>query len=265
MPPITFRSITAEHELQACIGLQAEIWGLGPDGCDSLITLKLLTMETPMMGLVMGAFDGERMVGLAICLPTRAVGCIYGHMLGLLPEYRDGGIGLDLQKQVLDWCRAHDLFKLVWTYEPLEGRNAHLYLNRFGACVVAYKPDCFVVADEMNSGMPIDRFLVEQNLLLPRTQACLDGRYKPPELSTVLGLLPVARSNSMPDADRLLVQIPADLQLLKQTDRDGAVALRQETRLLFSEYINRRGYRCRNLISDMQQGTRQNYYLLERE
>jgi predicted GNAT superfamily acetyltransferase len=265
MASITFRSITTEKELQACIELQAKIWGLGPDGCDSLITLKVLSMESPPMGLVMGAFDGDRMVGLVIYLPTRSAGCLYGHMLGMLPEYRDAGIGFDIQRQVLEWCRSHDVVKLVWTYEPLEGRNAQLYLNRFGACVVAYKPDCFVVEDEMNSGMPIDRFLVEQDLLLPRTQACLDGRYKAPELSTVLGLLPVAQSGSMPDADRILVQIPGDLQVLKQTDRDAAIAMRQETRLLFSEYINRRGYRCRTLISGQLQGERQNYYLLERE
>lgn len=265
MASITFRSITTEKELQTCIDLQAKIWGLSPSGCDSLITLKVLSMELPLMGLVMGAFDGDRMVGLAIYLPTRSAGCLYGHMLGMLPEYRDGGIGLDFQRQVLEWCRSHDIVKIVWTYEPLEGRNAHLYLNRFGACVVAYKPDCFVVEDEMNSGMPIDRFLVEQDILLPRTQSCLDGSYKAPELSTVLGLLPVVHSGYMPDADRILVQIPADLQLLKQTDRDTAIALRQETRLLFSEYINRRGYCCRTLISGQLQGERQNYYLVERE
>ena len=75
MASITFRSITTEKELQACIELQAKIWGLGPDGCDSLITLKVLSMESPPMGLVMGAFDGDRMVGLVIYLPTRSAGC----------------------------------------------------------------------------------------------------------------------------------------------------------------------------------------------
>jgi predicted GNAT superfamily acetyltransferase len=77
--------------------------------------------------------------------------------------------------------------------------------------------------------------------------------------------MPVAQSGCMPVADRILVQIPADLQVLKQTDRDAAIATRQETRLLFSEYINRRGYRCRTLISGQLQGELQNYYLLERE
>lgn len=265
MASITFRSITTEKELQTCIELQAKIWGLSPDGCDSLITLKVLSMESPPMGLVMGAFDGDRMVGLAIYLPTRSAGCLYWHMLGMLPEYRDAGIGLDFHRQALQWYRSHDVVKFVWTYEPLEGRNAHLYLNRFGACVVAYKSDCFVVEDQMNSGMPVDRFLVEQDLLLPRTQACLDGSHKAPELSTVLGLLPVARNGYMPDADQVLVQIPADLQALKQSDRNAAIAMRQETRLLFSEYINQRGYRCRTLIRGQLQGQRQNYYLLERE
>jgi predicted GNAT superfamily acetyltransferase len=82
------------------------------------------------MGLVMGAFDGDRMVWLVIYLPTRSAGCLYRHMLGILPEYRDAGIGFDIQRQVPEWCRSHDVVKLVWTYEPLEGRNALLYLNR---------------------------------------------------------------------------------------------------------------------------------------
>jgi predicted GNAT superfamily acetyltransferase len=75
---------------------------------------------------------------------------------------------------------------------------------------------------------------------------------------------PVATADNFPEADAVLVQIPSDLQKLKKTNLDKALEFRMNTRKIFDEYINNRGFAATELFSERIDGERMNYYLLEK-
>ena len=68
--------------------LQLEVWGYS-DG--DVIPRRVFVVAQKIGGQVLGAFDGETIVGFAMSLPGYRDGRAYlhSHMLAVLPEYRN--------------------------------------------------------------------------------------------------------------------------------------------------------------------------------
>ncbi|XPV75870.1 MAG: hypothetical protein ACNI27_14700 [Desulfovibrio sp.] len=254
---IQVRELETHAELRECVDLQREIWGLDDLMVMSAITMKALTIDGPKMGLVVGAFHNNKMVGLNIVMPSMEPDVAYGHMLGVLEEYRDGKVAHKMGVYVHNALTERGVNYLTWTYEPLESRNAHLYLNRMGAQVTAYLKDCYEVPCDMHEGLSLDRFLVRLNLLSPPERE--EGT-----LEELLNRYPVAREDFLPDVRKILVEIPGDLAVLKDVDMTAALRFRQETRRVFGEYITARSYTTGGLFSGEDSSGRVSYYLLQR-
>ena len=90
---LEIRNLHSPEEMEELIRLQAIVGGLPPKDTMSPITLTALSMEKPRTGWVMGAFLQGRMVGFNLVMATTEPNLAYGHMLGVLPEYRDAGRG----------------------------------------------------------------------------------------------------------------------------------------------------------------------------
>ena len=59
-------------------------------------------------------------------------------MLGVLPEYRDAGIGRRLKLRQRDDALARGIELIEWTFDPLELKNAYFNMERLGAIVRRY-------------------------------------------------------------------------------------------------------------------------------
>ena len=96
-------------------------------------------MAQSIGGQVLGAFDGDMMVGFAMALPGYRDGHAYlhSHMLAVLPEYRNAGLGRRLKLAQRDDAIARGFDLMEWTFDPLEIKNAHLNIARLGAIVAA--------------------------------------------------------------------------------------------------------------------------------
>lgn len=255
---IEIRPLTTTEDLNGCIELQKRIWGLDDLGVTSPISLKALSMHNPLMGIILGGFIDGELAGFALVMPALEPHTAYGHMLGVLDEHRDSGLGQILSENIFEIIQKHGIKRMFWTYEPLESRNTHIYLNKNGAVAVTYKQDCFEVDCDMHRGLPLDRimaFLDLENPAIPERLETLDE---------ALAKYPVATKDDMPDADSVLVQIPGSLDTLKQEHFDEASKARFATRAIFSEYLNQRGYTGQRLVSGKRDGERQSYYVLER-
>lgn len=251
------RPLKRPQEIAQVIELQARVWGLSPRDTMSPITLTALSQDYPRTGWVLGGFVGERMVALAVIVATTEPGLVYGHMFGVLPELRDGGLGWQLLKATLALLERHGARRACWTFEPLEARNAHLYLNRLGGLALDYHQAHFHLEGDAGQGLPLDRFLYI--LELARRQ---DWSRRLEPLEQALATWPLAVAGQIPEAPALLVEIPPDLQALLASDPAAARRWRADTRQILEECLGARGMAADRLYGGLVRGRRRSFYRL---
>ena len=172
---IRVEQLTGPEQLQQCVDVQVAVWRYSPA---DVIPRRIFLLAQRIGGQVLGAFDEDRMVGFAMGLPGYRDGMAYlhSHMLAVLPEYRDAGLGrrLKLAQREEAMSRGFDLME--WTFDPLEIKNAHLNLHRLGAVVRRYHPDFHGPSSSpLQGGLPTDRLYAEWWLRSERVRGKVDG------------------------------------------------------------------------------------------
>lgn len=244
------RKIRTHSELRECIALQRSIWGLDDQGTMSPVTLKALTFDNPNMSVNLGAFVDGVLAGFMLVIPSFQNDMAYAHMFGVLPEYRNMGLGSAIYHEMMVRLSERGIKSMAGTFDPLECKNAHIYLNKMGAEAYGYVPECYDVDCEMHRGLPLDRML----LSFPVTTE-IPSKHPQEEA-------PLATAEEMPAEDRVLVEIPRNLAELKKADLPEAARFRMTTREILSEYLNNRGYRATGVVLPENGDTGR--YLLER-
>ena len=148
-------------EFHACVDLQREIWQEAELEVEPA-TLFVVAAQTG--GQVLGAFDSHRMVGYTLALAGLRNGSAYlhSHMTGVLPAYRDRGVGRRLKLFQREEALGRGIRLIEWTFDPLETRNAHFNLNRLGAIARRYLPNLYgVTSSPLHGGLPTDRLVAE--------------------------------------------------------------------------------------------------------
>jgi predicted GNAT superfamily acetyltransferase len=101
----------------------------------------------------------------------------YSHMLGVHPDYRNQGIGFGLKRAQWQMVRHQGIDCITWTYDPLLSRNAYLNITRLGAVCSVYKRNEYGdMRDELNKGLPSDRFQVDWWVNTKRVERRLSNR-----------------------------------------------------------------------------------------
>src|ERR1019366_5120641 len=133
------------------------------------------------------------LVGFAMALPGYRDGkpYLHSHMLAVLPEYRNGGLGRRLKLAQRDDALARGFDRMEWAFDPLEIKNAHLNLVRLGAIVRRYIRDFYGPSTSLlQGGLPTDRLVAEWWLRAARGARAKRWR-RPP-------LLPIESSSESP-------------------------------------------------------------------
>ncbi|MGM9967369.1 MAG: GNAT family N-acetyltransferase, partial [Rummeliibacillus sp.] len=128
---ITYKVLTTNEEMELVQKLEHAVWGTSP-----IPTHQTLT-AVKHGGTVIGAFDGDRIVGFSYGFAGFENGkvSLCSHMLGILPEYRELGIGAELKQQQKQLAMKIGYERMTWTYDPLQTRNAYLNLTKLhGVC-----------------------------------------------------------------------------------------------------------------------------------
>jgi len=175
-PEIQIRQLTELEHFERCVVLQIEVWGYS-DG--DVIPRRVFVVAHRIGGQVIGAFDGDTLAGFAMALPGYRNGMPYlhSHMLAVLPQYRNAGIGRRLKLAQRDEAIARGFELMEWTFDPLEIRNAHLNIHRLGAIVRRYQRDFYGPSSSpLQGGLPTDRLYAEWWLRSSRVEHILSGR-----------------------------------------------------------------------------------------
>ncbi|MGC1482839.1 MAG: GNAT family N-acetyltransferase [Candidatus Acidiferrum sp.] len=175
---IVVRKCTGIEEFQRCVALQREIWG-EKDLEVEPATLFVVATETG--GQVLGAFDGNRLVGYTLAIVGFRDGTVFlhSHMTGVHGDYRDRGVGRALKLFQREDALGRGIRLIVWTFDPLETRNAHFNLNRLGAIARKYLSNLYgLTSSPLHLGIPTDRLLAEWQLDSARVVAAVSDRVK---------------------------------------------------------------------------------------
>jgi predicted GNAT superfamily acetyltransferase len=261
---IDIKEIDSFEQFEEMSHLQHEIWKLSDKDQISSITLKALSMKYPIMGMMLGAYHKSKLVGFVVCLPTRESQTLYGMILGVSPQYQNFDIGNKLGLKILEKCNKENINKICWTFDPLDSRLGHLYLNKWGAIAIKYEPNYYQLKDEHSEALPLDRFIVDCNLKSARVIKKAHGASLSLSLEKALLNFPVADANNYPEEPSVLFEIPSNFPKIKHTSPEEAIAIRLRTRAVFEEYLNKRSYFIADLFIEKKDGKRKCYYLMEK-
>jgi predicted GNAT superfamily acetyltransferase len=292
------RILDKPQEMADVEELQRQIW---PSNDAEVVPGHMLLAASHNGGLVIGAYQtikpiktapAERSLqdgdDLVLPLDSLLVGFVFGfpglyetpdgprlkhhsHMLGVLATARDLGLGFALKRAQWQMVRHQGIDRITWTYDPLLSRNAHLNIARLGAVCNTYLRDVYgEMRDQLNAGLPSDRFQVDWWVNTQRVSRRLSKRPRPQldlahflAAGTIIINPSQLSTNGLPMpgnrllagdlvqlsdseiAPLLLLEIPADFQALRKADINLAGEWRLQTRSLFEEL-----FACSFLVSD---------------
>lgn len=175
MDEVLIRMATRLEEFQQCVDIQGAVWGY--DDAD-IVPRRMFLLAMKIGGQVFGAFSREKMVGFAMALPAYREGQAYlhSHMLAVLPEYRNVGLGRRLKLAQRDDAIARGIERMEWTFDPLETKNAYLNIAKLGAISRRYEANFYGPSTSpLQGGLPTDRLYAEWWLRSPRVEQVLRG------------------------------------------------------------------------------------------
>lgn len=208
---VKIRLARDDVEVDALLALATSVWGAPP------LDVPVARASTLAGWYCAGAWDDDRPIGMC----AGFVGVhddhlhLHSHLAAVAPPVQGRGIGRALKRHQRDWCLAHDIPVVSWTFDPLVRENARFNLHHLGAVGDEYLVDLYgPMDDDINRGQPSDRLLIRWGLRSDRTLGALDGP------------LPVPAPRD--GAER--IPTPGDITTLRRNDPDAALRWRLEVR-----------------------------------
>ena len=173
---IEIRRLFTLPEFSEAVKLQQCIWGFADS---ELLPLRFFVVARRIGGHIFGAYDSGQMVGFCLAIPgvkPNGTPYLHSHMLGVLPAYRDAGVGRRLKLEQRAEALARGIRLVEWTFDPLEIKNAFFNIERLGAIVRHYAENEYgSTSSPLHGGLPTDRCVAEWWLASPRVETVLNG------------------------------------------------------------------------------------------
>jgi predicted GNAT superfamily acetyltransferase len=254
--PYTIRRLTTLEECFRVVALEKEVWGY--TDYEDVVPAAILLISVKRGGVLLGAFDErERMVGFAYALAALKDGepSQWSHMLGVLPEARDAGLGAELKREQRRIALQMGIALIEWTYDPMQALNAHLNFAKLGVVAEEYLENIYGDSSSpLHHGNPTDRLVALWKLDAPHVVRRMErsgvpmrdvGAFDAPAVLRITG------STDRPEpgpvdttvtSRRLSLEIPVGFSDMLLKDAPRALAWRLATREAFKAYMSR-GYR----------------------
>jgi len=222
------RPINNINELNELMIFQKEVWGLEDIDVVPSSIFKSVTGLTGPNGIVLGYFIENKITGYLLSLPTSNPREVLGCMLAVSKNHQHKGIGYKLNLELRKIMLANGVEKVFWTFDPLESVNAHLYLRKLGGIITRYYIDYYgSIHSTIHKGLSTDRVKVEWNIKDLYIEQRIgkgvksDNHYQ----------------NISEYVREKYVEIPLNIQSLKEDNIEKAMEWRIKTRKLFENII----------------------------
>src|SRR5580693_1942557 len=158
-------------EYDECVKMELLTWGE-----HLTVPAAIFVVAHHTGGQILAAFDRGKMVGFTMALAGMRGGkpFLHSHMTAVLPDYQNRGVGRSLKLFQRVDALKNGVPLVEWTFDPLELKNAHFNLNRLGAVVRRYIPNCYgITGSPLHAGLPTDRLVAEWWLDSERVKALI--------------------------------------------------------------------------------------------
>lgn len=231
------RKLETNEDMRLVQVLEREVWDMSPIPTHQTFT------AAKNGGILVGAFCGEKLVGFCYGFPGFKNGKSYlcSHMMGIHPDHQSKGIGRMLKNEQRKQALAIGYDLIVWTFDPLESRNAYLNTSvLFGVCNT-YLENCYgEMEDGLNRGLPTDRLQIEWWLMSER----VEKGWQPADLEYVrlhnvtennMGypVLQTVQEQFSLQSEGLEIPVPKNFQAIKKDDPELALDWRMKIRSIF--------------------------------
>ena len=263
---LSIRALSHLNDLKQCEEIQRAVWGFSDL---EIMAAPHLSAVIHAGGLVAGAFYEDAyksaLCGFVFGFPAyaRSSPGLHSDMMAVLPKFRGLGIGQQLKWFQRDWCLQRGLSYVSWTFDPLQAKNAKLNLEHLGASASEYLINPYgVLGDTLNGALPSDRLVAHWDLSQPVSQSmsqpgvrALEPGTPHPSSAHACALHAETLTPNLIDEPHLLVATPEDINALRATDPDRALAWRLAQREVFLKLFAR-GYTVTRFVNG--------HYMLER-
>ena len=255
------REISEPEDMKKIFPVASSAWGM--EKPESFIS-DVLNAIRFHGGLVLGAYDGERLIGFQFGLIGRKNDTfyLYSHMTGVLEEKKYSGTGFMLKAAQREWAIQRGYRLVAWTFDPLMSLNGNFNIRKLGAISRTYLVNFYgTMTDRLNAGVETDRFIAEWWIHRERAPAVFEPEQCAAANMTKQGPSGLRRiaSVSLPGENRMTVEIPADFIAVKKQSLELAAEWRKETRHIFRTAFTK-GY----AVTSFANVGGRSYYLLER-
>ncbi|MGH9350172.1 MAG: hypothetical protein ACRD26_23205 [Vicinamibacterales bacterium] len=245
---LTCRDLRSHQDLESAAALETEIWGY-TDRLDALPP-SLLSASIRVGGLLLGAFDADRLVGFVYSFPAIRNGetIHWSHRLGVAEAYRSTGVGHWLKLEQRRRVAALGLNLVAWTYDPMLAANAHLNLTKLRATAARYETDVYGTSSSpLHAGIPTDRLVVDWRIGGATGEPDADrSRRRHTAICDAPVVNRTRRGRVWPacaalelscPSDTVRVEIPLGFTQMLRRDRGLALQWRLATRAVFTTYF----------------------------
>jgi predicted GNAT superfamily acetyltransferase len=154
---IRIKRLHTVEEFQQFQQLEQEIWNR------SAISMPQLVAASNNGGIILGAYEGEELVGINYAFPGFHAGStyLYSLLLGVKRKYREDGIGELLKIELKEHALEAGFDKCIWVFDPLESRIAFLNFSKLRAYAFHYIPNFYgELMDPFSVNLPTDRVFI---------------------------------------------------------------------------------------------------------
>lgn len=280
---IKIQPLVDAQDMAAFVRLQHEEWGDDPT---QLICQPMLLAMARNGGSVLGAFDGNKLVGGAVAFlgaaiddenrPAMANLKLVGQRLVVDENYRNQGVGYRLKLAQYAFCQQRSIRLMTWLFDPLMSVSAHIAIRKLGGVVsekvaTVWDGDAATTANhylQADWWLTSDR--VKQRLTKGRTPLALEQYLEagtqimnPSKLNTANFPEP-SPDYKQPTSALGLIEIPARFSHLAKSDPDLAQTWREHIQALFG-LILREGFILTDFVHTSHQGRRRSFYVCSLE
>jgi predicted GNAT superfamily acetyltransferase len=223
--------------------VQKEVWGIADR---EIYPALALVPVIELGGVLIGAFDGERIAGFVFGFPGQEHGkrILHSDMLAVRPEYRRHGLGYRLKMAQRERALAQGVDTITWTFDPLQARNARLNFGKLGVIADSYRVNYYGETTSFLHQAGTDRLWVTWLLNDERVRGLID-KTLPGEFWSA-AIVPVLRVDEQgepkdilfePDSEKIIaIEIPEDINRLA-TDLALTTRWRTASRNAFTRLI----------------------------